>query len=54
MNGNDQFGVRPSKAASFEAIFGYVLLGISILGIILTLTVPWYTYEFSLEYEGLH
>jgi len=54
MNGNDQLGVRPSKAASFEAIFGYVLLGISILGIILTLTVPWYTYEISIEYEGLH
>jgi len=52
MNGSDANSNSRTNPAGFQAIFGYVLLGISLFGIILTLTVPWFNYEYSMEYEG--
>ena len=37
------------KLKSFEGIFGLVLLGVSILGLIFTLTLSWYSYEIKIE-----
>ena len=39
------------KLKSFEGIFGLVLLGVSILGLIFTLTLPWFSYEITIEYD---
>lgn len=51
MNGNDPDSCKRPNPAGFEAIFGYVLLGISILGLILTLTLPWYTFDIYMKVE---
>ena len=39
------------KLKSLEGIFGIVLLSISILGLIFTLVLPWYSYDISMEYD---
>jgi len=39
------------KLKSLEGIFGIVLLSISILGLIFTLVLPWYSYEITMEYD---